>query len=332
MEKANGESKHIVVPITANCIEKKLYSSMHNLMELQFPSFPLIFEFLLFVFMFIRIKKRFKPINSTPKLPPGPRKLPLIGNMHQLADLAKIYGPLMRLKLGELSVVIVSSAENAEEVMKTHEINFAQRPYLLASRIMSYDSTNIAFSPYGMSRRCVLELLSAKRVRSFRSLREEEVSRFIESIRLKVGSPINLSQKILSLTYGISARSAFGKHCEDQEAVISAVKEAIRLGAGFSIVDLYPSVKMLEYITGTRSRLEKLQCETDRVLKNIINEHKERKRNMTSNEVDKEDDDLVDVLLKFKKMLGWRKQKTGEEREDEFLITHRPHPSKYRGR
>ncbi|KAK6947054.1 Cytochrome P450, partial [Dillenia turbinata] len=251
-------------------------------MELQFPSFPLAFAFLLFVFMFVRIKKRFKPINSTPKVPPGPRKLPLIGNMHQLvgaqihhllADLANIYGPLMRLKLGELSVVIVSSAEIAEEVMKTHDINFAQRPFLLASRNMSYDSTNIAFSPYGTYWRhvrkiCVLELLSAKR-------------------------------RILSLTFGISARSAFGKHCKDQEAVISAVKEAMRLGAGFNIVDLYPSVKMIQYMTGTRSKLEMLQRETDRVLQNIITEHRERKRNKTSNEVDKEDDDLLGVLLKI---------------------------------
>ncbi|KAK6934572.1 Cytochrome P450 [Dillenia turbinata] len=262
---------------------------------------------------YLGIKKRFKPINSTPKLPPGPWKLPLIGNMHQLvgaqihhllADLAKIYGPLMRLKLGELSVVVVSSAEIAEEIMKTHDINFAQRPYLLASRIMSYDSTGIGFSPYGTYWRhvrkiCVLELLSAKRVRSFQFLREEEVSSFIESIRPKVGSPINLSEKILSLTYGISARSAFGKCCEDQEAVISAVKEAMRLGAGFGIVDLYPSLKMLQYITGIRSKLEKLQRKTDRVLENIINEHRERKRNVSSYEVDKEEDDLVDVLLKI---------------------------------
>lgn len=87
---------------------------------------------------------------QTKKLPPGPWKLPFIGSMHHLIgghphhilrDLAKKYGPLMHLQLGEVSTVVVSSSEMAKQVLKTHGIAFASRPKLLA--------TDIVFSPYG---------------------------------------------------------------------------------------------------------------------------------------------------------------------------------------
>ncbi|XP_059669258.1 cytochrome P450 71D9-like [Cornus florida] len=155
-------------------------------MESQILSFLVIFTLLLFLFMLLKTM-----ITSSPKLPPGPWKLPLIGNIHQfvgslphrsLRDLAMKYGTLMHLRLGQLSFVVITSAKYAKEMMKTHDIVSASRPCSLATDIIS--KNDIAFAPYGDHRRqlrklCILELLSAKRVQSFRPIREEAISNLI---------------------------------------------------------------------------------------------------------------------------------------------------------
>ncbi|XP_031250453.1 premnaspirodiene oxygenase-like [Pistacia vera] len=276
-------------------------------MELIFSNFSILLTFLLFILMVLKIGKTFKNNNETSNLPPGPPKLPLIGNLHQLVgslphrrlrDLAKKYGPFMHLQLGEISAVIVSSPGFAKEVMKTHDIIFASRPYNRAASIMSYGYTDVIFSPYGdywrqLRKICTLELLSTKQVQSFRSVREKAIAKLIDWIASKSGSVINLSDKICELTYAVTSRAAFGKVREaDQELFISAVKDIAKALGGFNIADLFPSVKLLDSISRTNRYLQKRHEESDRVIENIINERKKSEKSDG-------DKHLVDVLLKL---------------------------------
>lgn len=266
---------------------------------------------LAFIIIRIWIKKSKSNIKQEPNLPPGPWKLPLIGNMHLfigtlphrcLRDLAKKHGPVMHLQLGELSSVIISSPEAAQEVLKTHDLNFASRPYLPAASILFYDFTDIGFAPYGdywrqLRKICTLELLSAKRVQSFRAIREEEVSNFIASISPKAGSPINLRKLLRALTSNVTARAAFGAKCKDQEAFSQVVQEAVQIVGGFSLADAFPSIKLLQLLSRRSFQLEKLHEKSDKILENIIQEHKTNR--MTTSEIGYIDEvnDLVHVLL-----------------------------------
>ncbi|XP_026430087.1 premnaspirodiene oxygenase-like [Papaver somniferum] len=270
-------------------------------MDLQFSSTMLLLVFLVpFLFMVWMNTK----MSTKQKLPPGPRKLPLVGNLHNMLGLthqtlrylSNKYGPLLHLQLGEFSVVFVSSPRVAKQIMNTHDLVFADRPEFFAGKITGYDSSGISLSPYGEYYKQVrmistMEILSAKKVRSFRSLREEEVSNMIQAISLKSGSPINLSEKLTSLSNDIVSRAAFGNKCKNKEMLVSALQEAASL-ADLTFEDLFPSLKLLHFIGGMKEKLTRIHKKIDTILEEMIEEHK-RDRSLRYLE-----EDFVDVLLR----------------------------------
>ncbi|XVF44338.1 hypothetical protein PTKIN_Ptkin02bG0112600 [Pterospermum kingtungense] len=100
------------------------------------------------------------------------------------------------------------------------------------------------------------------------------------------------------MTYAITARAAFGKKCTDQESFISVILEYSNLSSGFLIADFFPSLKAFHRVSSQIHKLKKNHQEADRILGNIVNEHKEiRARAKGTSE--ESDEDLVDVLLRL---------------------------------
>ncbi|KAL6011609.1 hypothetical protein ACLOJK_002057 [Asimina triloba] len=273
-------------------------------MDLASLTIPLFFAIL--IFFLVKKKKKGKWATS-PKLPPGPWKLPIIGNIHNLVgsqphqilrDLALKYGPLMHLSLGEVPTVIVSSPRVAKEVMKTHDLSFATRPQLLAIKNLTYDYTDVVFAPYGhywrqLRKICTVELLSAKRVKLLRPVREEEAENLIRTIHASSHSPVNLRQQISKFTNNLVTRATVGKGCKDRELFLSFVDDATKLAGGFHLAEFFPSWKFLPWITGLKSRCEISQRKLDSVLDGMI---EERRRDRARRSTD-DGEDLMDALL-----------------------------------
>ncbi|XP_050216071.1 desmethyl-deoxy-podophyllotoxin synthase-like [Mercurialis annua] len=278
-------------------------------MDFQSSSIPLLFIWIMVVFLIIKKIFTIKTSRFNKKLPPGPWKLPIIGNIHNLLGslphvrlnaLAQVFGPIMHLQLGEVTTIIVSSPEIAKEIMKTHDLNFASRPFNVAANIIS--SSNLAFAPYGpfwrhMRKICTMELFTAKRVQSFRPIREEEILNVMKSISCSEGSEVDLSTMLFGYTYKVVSGAAFGKIRKEQEAFVPYIKDIIEAISGFSIANLFPSVKLLHNIGGMKARVEMLHHESDKILESIINDHRYKRKGLPKKMNDEEEDDLIDVLL-----------------------------------
>lgn len=284
-------------------------------MEFQIPlNFIAFFVFLLLSSILL-VKQRNRKSLGKKKLPPGPRKLPLIGNLHNLIgglphhifrDLSRKYGPLIHLQLGQVGTILISSPRLAKEVMKTHDLTFATRPDNLAGDVMFYGSTDIVFAKYGeywrqMRKISVLELFSAKNVRSFGSIRMDESLLMIASIRESVGKAVNLSTKLANYTSSVVCRAAFGRLCPDQHEFIELVDEASVLAAGFDIGDLFPSLKFIQFLTGLKPKLMKVHNKVDKILDHVINEHR---KNMGRRNGEFGEEDLTDSLLRIQQSGG----------------------------
>ncbi|KAL3629345.1 hypothetical protein CASFOL_026567 [Castilleja foliolosa] len=283
-------------------------------MELISSTFVLIFSFFVSVITLQKlITTRNKP---KPNTPPGPPKLPFIGNLHlftgsdplhyTLRDLAKIYGPLMHLKLGEVDNLVVTSPDMAKEILKTHDVVFASRPSLMASEIGCYGSTDLAFSPYGdywrqMRKICTQELLSAPRVQSFRPIRDEEVSDLCRWIARHEGEKVNLTQKVSMMSYDIMLRAALGQKTDDTAVFVRVVQEGMQNVSVFGISDVYPSLKaVLRPFSGMRRQVENDHEKMDMVLGKIVDDRRRENAAKVKGDGDekKHIEDLLDVMLK----------------------------------
>ncbi|KAJ1266196.1 hypothetical protein BS78_08G132300 [Paspalum vaginatum] len=275
------------------------------------------------------IKQQQQSSTGQLRLPPGPWRLPVIGSLHHLlgkplfhramADLAnRLDAPLMYLKLGEVPVMVATSPQAAREVMCTHEVTFASRPWSPTIKtIMTTYGQGLVLPPYGnawlrLRRASNLGLLSARRVQSFRHIREDEVGRLVTGIAaVPPGVPVNLSKRIAVLIADSTVRAIIGDRLtvERREVFLETLEEKIKLDSGLSFGDLFPSSRMVNFICGTtrralanhRKNLELVDC--------AIKQHQKLRDAATlagkggaiKEEEEDDDDDFLDLLFRMQK-------------------------------
>ncbi|XP_057770315.1 salviol synthase-like [Salvia miltiorrhiza] len=278
-------------------------------MELNTSSTLIALLSFLFLFIFLKYVTITKSANRYSHIP-TPKTLPLIGNLHLMLgtdaphrlfrELAAKHGPLMHLQLGEIHFIIVSSVDLAKQVLKIHDINFANRPPGVAQDVLAYNMTDVVAAPYGdywrlLRKICTLELLSTRRVQSFRSIREEENLNLCRYLASCGGSPANLSEKIHLSSYDVITRAAVGTRTTGRVMESSVISEISEVGSGFMTADFYPSVRSLRWITIAPYKIQHIRRKLDKLFDSIIEEHK------SNRDKDAKYEDFVDVLLQIQK-------------------------------
>ncbi|CAH8360222.1 unnamed protein product [Eruca vesicaria subsp. sativa] len=243
-----------------------------------------------------------------PPLPPGPRGLPIVGNLPFLdpdlhtyfTTIAEKYGPIFKLKLGSKLTVVVNSPSLAREILKDQDINFSNRDVPLTGRAATYGGLDIVWLPYGAAWRmlrkvCVLKLLSRKTLDSFYELRRKEVrerTRFLydksqEKSAVDVGDQLFLTMMNLTMNmlWGGTVKA------ENMESVGTEFKgvisEIVRLLSEPNVSDFFPwlarfdlqgLVKQMRVCAheldaifdGAIEQMQKLGCKDDDVCKDFL--------------------------------------------------------------
>ncbi|PHT53784.1 Cytochrome 71A4 [Capsicum baccatum] len=278
------------------------------------PWYSLVIPLLVFIFFLHQCF--FTNFNISKNLPPSPRKLPIIGNLHQLGSyphrslhkLSQKYGPVMLLHLGSKPMLVASSVDSARDILKTHDLIWATRPKSSIVDRLTYGSKDVGFSPFGEYWRqvrsiAVLHLLSSKRVQSFRGVREEEIANMIIKITQKCDSSssvINLGDHLYSLTNNIICRAALGRIYNERGSEIDAraiLEELLQLLGSFNVGDYIPWLEWVNKITGLDTKVDKLAKKLDAFLESVIEEHitRNKKKECSTGEAK----DFVDFLLEI---------------------------------
>ncbi|TVU07078.1 hypothetical protein EJB05_47118, partial [Eragrostis curvula] len=249
--------------------------------------------------------------------PPGPWSLPIIGGIHhvmgglghrKMMELSHHHGPLMFLRLGEVPTLVVSSAEAAELVMKTHDLTFCSRPTTsITIDIVGSKGKGIGFAPYGdrwrqMKKIVVMELLSFAQVKRIESIRAEEVGRLLRSIatagaRHEAGV-VNVSNEVKALAPHLVAMAMFGGKCAMKSDFVRLYDEVSELVSGFFPVDLFPSSRLVRWLSISERRLARGYGRIQSIIATIIQSRKVAENNGACSP---DQEDLLSVMLRLQK-------------------------------
>ncbi|KAL6650980.1 hypothetical protein ACP70R_009905 [Stipagrostis hirtigluma subsp. patula] len=262
------------------------------------------------------------------RLPPSPPALPVLGHLHlvgtlphvSLRSLAKKHGSdLMLLRLGAMPVLVVSSPRAAEAVLRTHDHVFASRPHSVVAEVVLYGPSDVGFSPYGeywrQARKLVTtHLLSARKVRSFRLAREEEVSVVMSRVdeAAAAGAAVDVGELLGSFANDMACRAVMGRcfRSEGRNKLFrKLVADTSPLLGGFNVEEFFPFLARFGVLSRVvRAKSERLRRRWDELLDRLIDDHESEYDGEPSASDPKDDDDFINVLLSVRHEYGLTRQ------------------------
>ncbi|KAH9305800.1 hypothetical protein KI387_010204 [Taxus chinensis] len=168
------------------------------------------------------------------KLPPGPLAVPIFGNWLQvgddlnhrnLSDLAKKYGEIFLLKMGQRNLVVVSSPDLAKEVLHTQGVEFGSRTRNVVFDIFTGKGQDMVFTVYGehwrkMRRIMTVPFFTNKVVQQYRFAWESEIASAVEDIKKRPESSttgIVIRRRLQLMMYNIMYKMMFDRRFESEE-------------------------------------------------------------------------------------------------------------------
>ncbi|KAK7349604.1 hypothetical protein VNO77_07093 [Canavalia gladiata] len=148
-------------------------------------------------------------ILKSSKYPPGPHPFPIIGNIlelgnqpHQaLTKLSKIHGPLMSLKFGNKTTIVISSSQVAKEVLQKNDQIFSNRTVPDTLTALDHHILSVVWMPPSaqwrtLRRVCATKVFSTQQLESTQVLRQKKVQELMDFVeeRCKKGEALDIGE------------------------------------------------------------------------------------------------------------------------------------------
>ncbi|XP_010508148.2 PREDICTED: cytochrome P450 76C4-like isoform X1 [Camelina sativa] len=245
----------------------------------------LLFCFLSSCFLIFTATTRFRRSSyRSATLPPGPPRLPIIGNIHQVgtnphrtfADLSKTYGPIMSLKLGRLNSVIIASPEAAREVLKTHDQFLSARKSTNSIRAVNHQEFSVAWLPSSSARWRLLRKLSVslmfspQRIEATKAMRMKKVQELVnfvsessereDAVDISRASFTTVLNIISNILFSVDLGSYDSKNLNKFQETVIAVMVAVGKP---DVANFFPFLGFLDL----QSNRKTIKCCTERLLR-----------------------------------------------------------------
>ncbi|KAJ2918994.1 hypothetical protein MD484_g1408, partial [Candolleomyces efflorescens] len=200
-------------------------------------------------------------------LPPGPRGLPILGNLFQLPqaeqwkvyqEWSKQYGDMVYLEAMGQPILILGTLDRTEDLMEKHATMYSDRPTLPVGQFIDL-SHSFAMMNYGADwrhdRRVFHQYLNHHAVVQYHPIMEQEAvnllrrltenpEKFRDHVRFTLGSII------MRVAYGFDDVDTNKRLVTDAEALVSSFTEAIVPGR--YLFNSFPSLGLLpDWFPGT---------------------------------------------------------------------------------
>ncbi|KAF5370752.1 hypothetical protein D9758_002017 [Tetrapyrgos nigripes] len=195
------------------------------------------------------------------RLPPGPRPLPMLGNVHQIPTTApeegfarwgEDYGSIVHAKIFNTSLIILSTVESAQDLLDKRGTIYSDRPRLvLLNELMGWynASTHVRYGPrFRKHRRFIHQTFNQQAVRFLRPVQEKESLKLVRGF---VESPEKFTQHIrrfaaatiMKVTYGVDVTSV-----DDPFVLLAERAGTLTVQSGTpaaTLVDFFPILKYI---------------------------------------------------------------------------------------
>uniref|UniRef100_A0ACD5TRG0 Uncharacterized protein n=1 Tax=Avena sativa TaxID=4498 RepID=A0ACD5TRG0_AVESA len=199
--------------------------------------------------------------------PPGPRPLPLVGNMldlrgnnlhHTLARLAGTHGPVMMLKLGLTTAVVVSSRDAAKEAYTKHDRHLDARAVPDAATAVGYAKRSMVWlpssDPLWKTLRGTLAsgIFSPRGLAAARGVHERKVRDIVAYFRCRAGQEVDVGQALYGGALNLVSSALVSVDLVDVGADESAhglkgiVEDLVAAISKPNVSDLFPFLRPLD--------------------------------------------------------------------------------------